>query len=159
MENNDILRRIRYIFDYGDDPMMNIFDLAMHEVTRSLLSDWLRKDDEPTFEIISDYQLAVFLNGLIILHRGPQDGPTPEPEEVLTNNIILRKIKIALNLKTEEVVDLMIAGGGKVTSTELSAFMRRPNHRHYKELNNQYLRNFLTGLQQKHRPKVEKDLE
>ncbi len=97
--NNSILRRIRYTFDYSDSQMIDIFGLAEYEVTRAQVSDWLKKDTDPENKLLSDELLAIFLNGFINEKRGKREGDQPKPEEFLNNNIILRKIKIALNLK------------------------------------------------------------
>jgi len=108
MTNNDILRRIRYIFDFNDSKMITIFGLAGHQVTRGQISDWLKKDDDPAYQKCSDTQLAIFLNGLINDKRGKKEGPQPEPEKRLTNNIIFMKLKIALNLKADLTIDFIL---------------------------------------------------
>ena len=90
MITNDVLRRIRYSFNFDDSKMIAIFGLAGLEVTRARISDWLKKDDDPDFVKCNDQQLAVFLNGLIIDKRGKKDGPQPQPESQLSNNIIFR---------------------------------------------------------------------
>ncbi len=41
INNNDVLRRIRFIFNFGDSKMIEIFSLAEHEVSRAQISDWL----------------------------------------------------------------------------------------------------------------------
>ena len=79
--------------------MIAIFGLANHEVTREQISVWLKKDDDPAFQKCSDTQLAIFLYGLINDKRGKKEGPQPDPEQLLTNNIVFRKLKIALDLK------------------------------------------------------------
>jgi len=81
MNNNDILRRIRYTFDFNDLKMISIFGQADLQVTRAQISDWLKKDDDPACQKCSDTQLAVFLNGLINDKRGKREGPPPEPEK------------------------------------------------------------------------------
>ncbi len=151
MNNNDILRRVRYTFDFDDAKMMAIFALADHEVSRGQVSDWLKKDDDPAYKACSDTQLAIFLNGLINDKRGKKDGPQPEPEQRLNNNIVFMKLKIALNLKAEEVLALLALGGLSISKHELSAFFRRPNHKHYRECKDQVLRYFMKGMQLKHR--------
>ncbi len=151
MTNNDILRRIRYTFDFDDAKMMAIFALADCEVSRGEVSDWLKKDDAPAYQVCSDTQLAIFLNGLINDKRGKKEGPQPEPEQRLTNNIIFMKLKIALNLKAEDVLEILALGGLQISKHELSAFFRRPNHKHYRECKDQVLRNFMKGVQLKYR--------
>jgi uncharacterized protein YehS (DUF1456 family) len=151
MTHNDILRRIRYTFDLNDKKMIAIFALADHAVTRAQLSDWLKKDDDPAFQSISDTDLALFLNGFINAKRGKKEGPQPEPEERLNNNIIFRKLKIALNLQAEDVVEMMALAELDMSKHELSAFFRKPDHKHYRECKDQILRHFLKGLQLKFR--------
>ncbi|VAX34224.1 Uncharacterized protein YehS [hydrothermal vent metagenome] len=153
MTNNDILRRIRYTFDFDDSTMIAIFGLAGCQVTREQISDWLKKDDDPAYQKCSDTQLAIFLNGFINYKRGKKEGPQPEPEQRLTNNIIFRKLRIALNLKAEDILEIMDLAGLRISKHELSAFFRKPGHKHYRECKDQVLRNFLTGLQLKYHAK------
>ena len=151
MTNNDILRRIRYIFDFNDSKMIAVFDLAGCQVTREQISDWLKRDDDPAYKACSDTQLAIFLNGLIIDKRGKKEGPQPEPEKRLTNNIIFRKLKIALNLKAEEILVIMDLAHFPISKHELSAFFRNPDNKHYRACKDQIFRNFLKGVQLKYR--------
>jgi uncharacterized protein YehS (DUF1456 family) len=151
MTNNDILRRIRYTFDLSDSQMIAIFRQADHEVTREEISDWLKKDDDPAFKDCSDTKMAIFLNGFINKRRGKREGAQPKPETRLNNNIIFTKLKIALNLKAEEIIELLALAGFHIGKHELSAFFRRPDHKHYRECKDQILRNFLKGVQLKFR--------
>ncbi|GBE02903.1 MAG TPA: DUF1456 family protein [Nitrospirae bacterium] len=154
MTNNDILRRIRYIFDFNDSKMIAVFGLADYQVTRGQISDWLKKEDDPAYQKCSDTLLAIFLNGLINYKRGKKEGSQPEPEQRLTNNIIFRKLRIALNLKAEDILEIMDMAGLRISKHELSAFFRRPGHKHYRECKDQILRTFLKGLQLKYRDSV-----
>jgi uncharacterized protein YehS (DUF1456 family) len=148
--NNDILRRIRYTFDFNDSKMIAIFGLADHQVTREQISNWLKKDDDPAFQECSDAQLAIFLNGLINDRRGKKEGAQPEPEQRLTNNIIFRKLKIALDLKAEDILEILDLADVQLSKHELSAFFRKPGHKHYRDCKDQVLRNFLNGIQLKY---------
>ena len=129
---------------------MTIFGLAGLPVSRALISDWLKKEDNPTFPKCSDKQLAIFLNGWIIDRRGKKEGPQPKPETRLTNNIIFRKLKIALNLQADDVLGLMQLANFNISKHELSAFFRKPDNKHYRECKDQILRNFLKGVQLKY---------
>ncbi len=151
MTNNDVLRRIRYTFNFDDSKMMAIFALAGLEITRAEVSDWLKKDDDPDYKNCGDLQLATFLNGLIIEKRGKKDGPQPEPEKTLNNNIIFRKLKVALNLQADEVIGMINKADFRLSKHELSAFFRKPGHKHYRECKDQVLRYFLKGMQLKYR--------
>ncbi len=150
MTNNDILRRIRYTFDLSDSKMIEIFGLADHQVTREQISDWLKKDDDPAYQACRDIQLAIFLNGWINDKRGKKDGPQHKPEQRLNNNIIFRKLRIALNLKAEDILEIMELADMHISKHELSAFFRRPDHKHYRDCKDQILRNFMQGMQLKY---------
>ncbi|HHJ80290.1 MAG TPA: DUF1456 family protein [Candidatus Tenderia electrophaga] len=153
MTNNDILRRIRYTFDLNDSKMIELFALADYEVSREQISDWLKKEDDPAFKKLNDIKLAIFLNGLIVDKRGKKDGPSPKPEKRLSNNMIFRKLRIALNMKDDDILAILALAGLSMSKSELSAFFRKPEHKNYRECKDQVVRNFLTGLQLKYRPK------
>jgi len=148
---NDILRRLRYIFNLSDSKMINLSSSGKQKVTRAEISDWLKKDDDPAYKICNDTQLAIFLNNFITEKRGKRDGPQPEPEKRLSNNMVFMKLKIALNLKAEEVLEILALANFKLGKHELSAFFRKPGHKHFRECKDQVLRNFLQGLAVKHR--------
>ncbi len=150
MKNNDIIRRIRYAFDFTDKRMMQLFELGGQEVTREQVSEWLKRDEDEDQKPIYDKDLAVFLNGLIIKKRGKKDGETPKPEKSLNNNIILRKLKIALNLRDEDILEILLLADLKVGKHELSAFFRKPGQSQYRPLKDQILRNFLHGMEIKY---------
>jgi len=151
MSNNDILRSLRYTFDYSDAEMIDIFAAADQTVTRSQVSDWMKKDDDPEFQEMEDVDLAVFLNGLINKNRGRKEGEQAIPETELNNNIIFKKLKIALNLKDEDILEMLESVNKKISKHELSAFFRKKGQTQYRPCLDQILRNFLHGMQLKYR--------
>lgn len=151
MTNNDIIRRIRYIFDFNNGQMVKLFALADHKVNQEQVTVWLKKDDDPKYKSMSDVMLATFLNGLINHKRGKREGPQPKPETELSNNLILRKLKIALNLTSDDMLEVLMLANFRLSPHELSAFFRKTDHKHYRVCKDQVLRNFLSGLQMKHR--------
>ncbi|TKB98929.1 YehS family protein [Pedobacter cryophilus] len=155
MTNNDILRRIRYTFDLSDAQMIETFGLADAEVTRAQISDWLKKDDDPEYKPLYDHDLAIFLSGFINLKRGKKEGDQPKPEKKLNNNIVFRKLKIALNLKDEDIVEILDLVNFRMSKHELSAFFRNPTQNQYRPCKDQILRNFIHGMQIKFREKAE----
>jgi uncharacterized protein YehS (DUF1456 family) len=152
MNNNDILRSIRYTFNFGDDKMMDLFGMAGLQVTRTQVCEWLKRDEDPDFKGIYDNQLAYFLNGLIIDKRGRKDGEMPLAEKKLNNNIVLRKIKIALSLRDEDIIAILQLADFKLSKPELSAFFRNPDQNQYRPCKDQIMRVFLQGLRMKYRP-------
>lgn len=154
MTNNDILRRLRYAFDFNDRRMMALFELGGATVTRQQVSAWLKRSEDPSFVDCENEWLSRFLNGLILHKRGTQEGTSgPPPAELeLTNNLIFRKLKIALNLREADTLEMLQCAGMKLSRPELSALFRKPDHKHYRACQDQILRNFLRGLQFKLRP-------
>ena len=151
MTNNDVLRRLRYVFDFDDSKMMSIFEAAEYTVTREQMCNWLKKDDDAAFQECTDEELATFLNGLINDMRGKKEGEQPIPEKHLTNNMIFKKLKIALNLKNDDVLEIMDFADFELSQHELSAFFRKKGHKNYRICKDQILRNFLQGMQFKYR--------
>ncbi|MFO7895784.1 MAG: DUF1456 family protein [Candidatus Cloacimonadales bacterium] len=151
MQNNDVLRRVRYIFDYSDEQMIEIFAAAEQKVERAEVSDWLKREDDPEFQELSDRMLATFLNGLINKNRGKREGEQPQPEDRITNNLIFKKLKIALDMKAEDVLQVLDLANFKLGKSELSAFFRKKGSRQYRICQDQVLRNFFMGLQKKYR--------
>ncbi|MFA5516242.1 MAG: DUF1456 family protein [Desulfuromonadales bacterium] len=151
MNNNDVLRRIRYIFDLSDSAMIAVFGLGDCEVTREQVSDWLKKEEDPAFKEIGDSLLAGFLNGLIVDKRGKKEGIQPAPEKRLNNNLIFLKLKIALNLQADDVYAIMESADFSLSKHEISAFFRKTDHKNFRICKDQVLRNFLKGLELKYR--------
>ena len=151
MTNNDILKRLRYLFDFSDSQMIALFKLADYEVQRAEVCDWLKQEEDESFIDLKDRELAIFLNGLIIEKRGKREGPTPKPEDSLSNNMIFKKVKIALELRTEDIVDMFALIDKKISKHELSAFFRHPDNKSYEPCLDQYLRNFFNALQTKYK--------
>lgn len=131
--------------------MIAVFAQADLAVTRSEVSDWLKKDEDPAQQPCEDRILACFLNGLINEMRGKKEGAQPEPEDKLDNNIIFRKLKIALNLQAEDILRILQLVNITISKHELSAFFRKKGHTHYRVCQEQILRNFLYGIQIKYR--------
>jgi len=152
MTYNDILTRLRYTFDYTDAVLVTIFAAAEHTVTKDQVKNWLASEENPSFVPLSDNALAHFLNGLINHRRGKRPGPQAVAETRLNNNLIVTKLKIALNLKGEDLMNLLELADFRMSNHELSAFFRKPGNRHYRIMNDQVLRYILRGLQLKHRP-------
>jgi uncharacterized protein YehS (DUF1456 family) len=151
MDNNDILRRARYIFDFNDKKMIALFAAADFSASRQQISAWLKREDADGFEPCDDETLATFLNGLINDKRGKRDGAQPQPEKRINNNIVLVKLKIALNLKSDDILALLAKADFALSKHELSALFRKPDHKHFRECKDQVLRNFLYGLKIEHR--------
>ncbi|MER2175058.1 MAG: DUF1456 family protein [Carnobacterium sp.] len=168
MNNNDRLVRLRYALDIKDTEMVEIFKLGGLELTKEDVKKMLTKSKNETSDDVkkeefqkndyvkdcSNQTLESFLNGLIIFKRGRQETAENEPEKSApmlindknVNNILLKKIKIALSLTSEDMLGVLGNAGVQISKSELSAVLRKEGHRNYKECGDRYARNFLKGL-------------
>lgn len=162
MNNNDILIRLRYAFDIKDIGMVEIFKLGGIEVTKEEVQMMLKKSNEADNEadmICSNSMLDSFLNGFIIFKRGiqePKPGQAEKPAVAIksnenVNNIVLKKVKIALTLTSEDILAILEEAGITITKGELGAVLRKEGHKNYKECGDRYVRNFLKGLALRYR--------
>jgi uncharacterized protein YehS (DUF1456 family) len=147
MTHNDVLRSLRYLLNVSDATLVDIFRLGNREVGHAEVVAFLKRDDEGGYQACSDKTMAHFLNGLVIYKRGKDESRPPQPVEVpVTNNTVLKKIRVAFELKDDDVIALVQKNGLTVSKTELGAFFRRPSHRNYRDCGDQVLRTFLKGL-------------
>ena len=154
MNNNDVVRQMRYALNISDSTMIEIFKLADHEIGQSILTGLLKKEDEEGFVNCGDVVLGYFLDGLILYKRGRKEmkpGETRRPDSRLTNNIILKKLRIALELKEDDMLAVLKLAEVDISKPELSALFRKEGHKNYKECGDQFLRKFLKGLSIRYR--------
>jgi uncharacterized protein YehS (DUF1456 family) len=147
--NNDVLRSIRYALDLGDAKVVEIIKLAGCDIAQSDLASFLKKEDEEGFVECDDEVMVAFLDGLIIHKRGkmePRPNQDKKPESRLTNNTILKKLRVAFELKEEDMHKVLELAGFSVSKPELSALFRMKGHKNYRACGDQLLRNFLKGL-------------
>lgn len=150
MTNNDFLRRFRYALNIKDNTMIQIFKKGNITLTREDVIDYLKKDIDEGLKKLSNNDLISFLDGLIIQKRGKKEDGTPVPKIKVTknnlNNILLRKLRIALAFKSYDMIRIFKLGGIEISEGELSALFRREDHKNYKECGDKYIRVFLKGL-------------
>ncbi|WP_079525725.1 DUF1456 family protein [Halobacillus hunanensis] len=174
MDNNDILIRLRYALDIKDKDVREIFklggvDLTKEEVLKVLTKSEDSSDDDHDYNgaiteneehiKCTNSMLESFLNGMITFKRGAQDpkpGQPNKPDRSIknhssVNNVMLKKVKIALKLTSEDIIDILNEAGVTITKGELSALLRKEGHKNYKECGDKYARNFLKGLTLKYR--------
>ncbi|MDO8891267.1 MAG: DUF1456 family protein [Sulfurimicrobium sp.] len=150
MINNDVLRSIRYALDLSDAKVVEIIRLAEREIAQADVANFLKKEDEAGFVECGADILVSFLDGLIIFRRGKMeprpDEPVKKQERRLTNNAILKKLRVAFELKEEDMHKILELAGFSVSKPELSALFRLKGHKNYRTCGDQLLRNFLKGL-------------
>jgi len=149
MNNNDILRRLRYALDISNPAMVEIFKLSGCSIEQPTLIKFLKKEEEDDYIECSNPLMTFFLDGLIAHRRGKREsagGANEKPDSSLTNNTILKKLRIALDFKEDDMIAVMKLAGIEISKSELSALFRNKGHKNFKECGDQFLRNFLKGL-------------
>lgn len=174
MNNNDILRRLRFAFDFSDQDAVKLFSMdpaSSVQLSRDDFKARLLKEEESGFVACSDHELGAFLDGLIVSKRGPRDNsPAASASQSskknapadsaqakaadfrLSKNDILKKLRIAMNYREAEMLSVLELGGSSMSKSELGALFRNPKHKHYRPCGGQVLRNFIKGLTQTLRP-------
>ncbi len=147
MMNNDVLRSVRYMLNLHNDHLVAILALMDAAVTPQEMAAFVKKEDEAGFQPCPDVVMGYFLHGLIIHLRGKDDSqPAPKIERRITNNIILKKLRIAFALKTTDIQDILQSQDFRLSQPELTAMLRAQGHKNYRPCGDQVLRYFLKGL-------------
>ncbi|WP_447547839.1 DUF1456 family protein [Staphylococcus aureus] len=147
MLSNDILRSVRYILKANNTDLARILALGNVDATPEQIAIWLRKEEEEGFQRCPDIVLSSFLNGLIYEKRGKDEAaPALTAERRINNNIVLKKLRIAFSLKTDDILAILTGQLFRVSMPEITAMMRAPDHKNFRECGDQFMRYFLRGL-------------
>lgn len=155
MINNYVLRGLRYALDLKDATVAEIFQLVNFPVSQADIVNLLKKEEDPDFLACSNETMTYFLDGLIIYKRGPKTDKNPaekQPNIALTNNIILKKIRIALELKENDLLKITKLADFEISKSELSALFRKAGHKNFRHCGDQFVRNLLRGIIKLYRP-------
>lgn len=147
MLNNDVLRSLRYLLDVSDAQLAEIIQLSGRSTSPAELDAVLRKEDEEGFVPCSDELMAHALDGLVYFKRGKDESRAPQPFELpISNNLVLKKLRVAFELKEDDMHAIMQSVDCPVSKPEMSALFRKFGHSNYRTCGDQFLRNFLKGL-------------
>ena len=152
MNTNDVLKRVRFAVRMSDADMMEALALGGRPISREELDSYFLKEEEEGYALCPRNVLEALLDGMITKKRGVRESPPVAPSDraaaaaTLDNNMILKKLRIAFELKEEDLLAAMKLGGMELSKNELSALFRRKDQKNYKECMDQFLRNFLAGL-------------
>ncbi|MFD1851340.1 DUF1456 family protein [Oceanobacillus bengalensis] len=165
LSNNDILVRLRFALNIKDSEMVKIFklggiELTIDEVRKMLVTTKeIEESEYDDYITVNNLKLESFLNGFITHKRGKQETKSGQADKPLmsinsngsVNNVLLKKLKIALTLTSEDMIDILKEAGVTITKGEMSALLRKEGHKNYKECGDKFARNFLRGLALKYR--------
>ncbi len=147
MTKNDILKTVQNIENYDTDQMLEIFRLGELEIPQARLEGYLAEKGEKHYLDCGAEALGHFLDGLIVKKRGPSDKKgAPEQPVRLTNNLILKKLRIAYDLKEADLFAIFSAVDIDITKGELASLFRAEDHKKFRYCPDSILQLFLEGL-------------
>lgn len=154
MVNNDILIRLRYALNITDLKLVELFELAGMPLSAEALRPLFLKEGEEGYRECDSPTLGAFLEGLVISRRGRKEGaPVAKPAWVSqpSNNDVLKAVRIALQLREEDIVAILRSVNVDASKSEINALFRRKDQENFRPCGDQFLRNFLAGVTKKYR--------
>lgn len=141
MKNNELLQSICNALKLAEGDLASLLELSGHDAGS--------KPDVSLLQECSNAQLRCVLEGLIIAERGPrEDGKPPAiNDKALSNNEVLKKLRIALNLQEEDMLLVFEEGGATLSPTELGALFRKQGNKHFRACSDELLLQFFGGFQ------------
>lgn len=161
MTNNDVLRRLRFALNLSDAEVRRLTGLMQVAVPEASLASWLAREGEPGFSLCPDLVLEALLDGLVLDRRGPPPAQPPErrpsgfgqrdaggPAHLarFDNNMVLKKLRIALSYKESDMLNALAKGGMRMSPGELGGIFRHHGQTNFRPAGDQVVRAFLKGL-------------
>ena len=147
ISTNEILYRIQKALHLTTDEMLEAYKLEEYEMDATHLESLLKRRQEKGFMLCSYEELGIFLDGLVTLKRGPSPKKPNNDEAVeLTNNLILKKLRIALELKEAETEIIFSLADIELSKQQLASLFRKESHKNFKPCSNELLMAFIEGL-------------
>jgi uncharacterized protein YehS (DUF1456 family) len=147
LKTNDILFKIQKALNLSQEEMMEAYKLADYKMDATHLDSLLKRRQDEGSKLCSYEELGVFLDGFVILKRGPSPKKKNDDEAVeLSNNLILKKLRIALELKEAETEIIFSLGEVELSKQQLASLFRKEGHKNFKECSDELLMAFLDGL-------------
>jgi len=147
LNTNDILYKIQKALSLSSEDMLKAYELEAYKMESTHLDSLLKKRQDKGSKLCSYEELGIFLDGLVTLKRGPSPKKSDENKVVeLTNNLILKKLRIALELKEAETEIIFSLGEAELSKQQLASLFRKEGHKNFKECSDELLMAFLDGL-------------
>ena len=151
---NDILIRLRYALNITDLKLVELFALAGKPLTAEEIRPFFLKEGEEGFRECDGPTMGAFLDGLVTSRRGRKEGPPaarPSWSTNPSNNDVLKAVRIALELRDDDVAAILRLAGVEASKAEIGALFRKKGQENFRPCGDQFLRNFLAGLTKKYR--------
>jgi len=146
LSTNKILYRIQKALNLTQKEILETYKLENHEITSSDVESLLKRHQDKGFKLCSYEELGLFLDGLVTLKRGPSPKKNSDETVALTNNLILKKLRIALKLKESETEIIFGLADIELTKQQLASLFRKETHKNFKPCSDELLMAFLEGL-------------
>lgn len=149
MKPGQILYKIRNALRLDIETILKIYALEKYPMKEKHLKAILKKPSAKGHENADYEELGVFLDGLIRLQRGaPKNTPNEDAEIELDNNLVIKKLRIALELKDMDIETIFELGERPMSRSKLRDLFRAPDHPKYLSCSDAVLNDFLLGLEE-----------
>ena len=147
MQINDILFKLKKALSLTPKEMIKAYALANYEMTQERLESILKRRQDKGYSEATYEELGVFLDGLVLLKRGASDKVATDDESVsLSNNLILKKVRVAMELREPELVILFALAEQELSKRQIGALFRKEGTKNFKSCSDELLMAFLEGL-------------
>lgn len=147
INTNEVLYHIQQALNLTVEEMTEAYKLEAYTMETSHLESLLKRRQDEGFTLCSYEELGIFLDGFVTLKRGPSPKKTNDDEVIeLTNNLILKKLRIALELKEAEIEIIFGLADVELSKQQLASLFRKEGHKNFKECSDELLMAFLEGL-------------
>lgn len=147
MKPSIVLNRIKDALRLSKDDILKIYQAEDYEIEESRVEAILKNPSHKKSKNATYEELGVFLDGLIRLNRGePLKEINDDEEIILDNNLIIKKLKIALNLKSIDIEMIFNLANYPISRSKIRDILRSPKHPKYKLCSDALLDAFLEGL-------------
>jgi uncharacterized protein YehS (DUF1456 family) len=154
MTRNDILIRLRYALNITDLKLVELFALAGKPLSVEEIRPLFCKEEDPAFRECDGPTMGAFLEGLVASRRGVREGAfatKPSWSANPSNNDVLKALRIALELRDEDIAAILKLAGVEASKSELGALFRKKDQDNFRPCGDQFLRNFIAGLTKRFR--------
>jgi uncharacterized protein YehS (DUF1456 family) len=147
INTNEVIYKLQQALSLTLEEMIEAYKLENYDMSQIHLKRLLTRRQEKDFMLCSYEELGVFLDGLVTLKRGPSPKKPHEREVIeLSNNLILKKLRIALELKEAETEIIFGLADVELSKQQLASLFRKEGHKNFKVCSDELLMAFLEGL-------------
>ena len=147
MKINDILFKIQKALSLKNKELIEAYALVNYEMTEKRLESILKRHQDKGYEEATYEELGLFLDGLVTLKRGENSASSDDDTVVeLTNNLILKKLRVAMELKEAELIIVFALAEVNITKRQIGSLFRKEGSKNFKSCSDELLLAFIDGL-------------